>query len=380
MFGKAPLAEVIRPYLQQLEKERLSTLQKVTTRKRIVITLYFLVLLGIAGYAYSIAGAELEIIVFGVVMLFVAAFLGAMMAGIYYLLTNSIKKKYSKAVKEKIYSKALQHYNSSIAYYPERYIEKKVFKNAKLFEGFNRYSGDDLCEGQLKDGRGFRFSELKVLHQSSDSDGDSKTKTIFKGLFYVVDMPRPLGASIKVVPDFAEQAFGSMGKLIQGFLNKALSTLYLEKEIIRFDDVYPEFEKEFKIYSDNEAVARQFINNASIAEIRQLQQHVGSQVYLAIQNDICLVGVRGGEFLTVELDRSLEGEVFLDVLEEQLHHCFTLLSDISKIGTGTPTAASQNPFGDNSKQENPFEQPINPQKKPSVNYSKSKSKDNPFLL
>lgn len=383
VFNTTPLEEELAPYLKKLEKERLILVDKISTRKKIIFFGCLFLLTSLLGYSWM-TGLPVE-------LLGITALIGSIIFLVIGLIASNVstgymRKAYEQRIKGKIYDKALRHYNSSIEYYPEQYIKQATFKAAKLFGSFNRYQGDDLCVGQLKDGRAFRFSELQVLYRSSNNSsksGSSQTRTVFKGLFYAIHMASPIGARIKIVPDIAESTFGTVGKFMQGVLNKALSSVALEDSLVRFDEEYPDFERAFKIYSNDETVARQFITPTTIAQIEALQEHVGKNVYLTIDDDRCLAGVSGGEFLQVDINRSLVGPVFMDHLEENVHWALTLLTAISKVGIGSHLASNSvvNPFEEQKTAlPNADKWPSSPKKKTAVSYQKTRSKGNPFLL
>lgn len=383
MFSEVRLEKHLQPYLAQLEEERLAVVAKVGARTKAVVLAAFL-MMGIVGLyvatQWNTAGA---VPAFLVAML-VFSFLGTLIVGgiSYVLLTNPLRRAYNQTIRGKIHEKALQYYNSSVSYYPERYIEESVFRKANLFRGFNRYSGDDLCTGNLADERSFEFSELKVLRKEhkSNSNTTSKTKTIFKGLFYKIALPNSLGGRVKIVPDAAEDNFGAVGKFMQGLVNKALSTVALEDAIVRFDEQFPYFERSFKVYSNEEAVARELITTDLVEQIKILEHYIGGPVFLSFDQNYCYLAVQGSEFLAVDINRSLLGTVFIDQLEENLDWCFGLLKHLSRLTATENRQIIDNPFKVNEVKEKLPDDSRFSEKKPAVPFKKSISKDNPFLL
>lgn len=386
MFQPVYLEETLKPHLKDLEQERLIVAAKVDTRTKVVVgTCFglFAVLLAYQAFLWK-QGFPLALLLVGAL---IAGILLLIIGSISYaLLTGGLKKNYEKTIKAKLYEKALRNYNSTIEYHPQQHIEEATFKNARLFGGFNRFKGDDLCVGRLADGRSFRFSELKVYRQSrnnssSKSGSNSKTVTIFEGLFYEMQLPQTMEVPVSIVPDRGE-AFGAVGKFMQGMINKALKLFSIEDPLVDFSQEYPNFEQSFKVYSKEERVARQLISPDFVEKIRALGQELGGEVYLSFQEGHCYWGIRRGDFLEVKLNTSLLSPVFIDQLEENLDWCFDRLKQLETL----TTAEKREHQEEIDKKKIDFKEdavpPKNPftQEKPPVSYKKSNSKDNPFLL
>lgn len=379
MFQPVYLEETLQPHLKKLEEERLIIAAKVSARTKAVVGTCLGLLAALLAYQAFLwqQGFPLVLLLVGAL---VAAIVLLIVGSIsYVLLTGKLKKNYEKTIKGKLYEKALRNYNPTIEYYPQQHIEESAFKKAGLFGGFNRFGGDDLCTGKLADGRSFRFSELKVYRKSKNtgSSGSSKTKTvtIFEGLFYEMQLPQSVEVAVRIVPDRGE-AFGAVGKFMQGMLNKALKAFSLEDPLVDFGQQYPNFEHAFKVYCKEERVARQLISPDFVEKITALNQDLGGEVYLAFQENHCYWGVRRGDFLKVNLQTSLLGTVFLDQLEENLDWCFDRLRQLDNLTTAEKGSAIE------GIQETKIEEEKDriPPQKTSVSYKKSNSKDNPFLL
>ena len=386
MFEPVQLEATLKPHLEKLEEERLVVAAKISARTKGVLGVSLLLLATMAAVAFM-KWKEGMPETFLIALLVVGFIVLVIIGGISYtLLTKGLRKHYNQTIKAKIYKKALQCYNGSITYAPQQYIAETTFEDANLFTGFNRYGGEDLCTGVTADNRSFQFSELKVYHKqhSSNRNGKSnKVRTIFEGLFYEVQLPVTFPARVKILPDYAEQNFGAVGKFMQGMVNKAMSTVAMSDPLVRFDEEYPAFERSFRIYSNNEAAARTLINADFIEKIKAFQSYLGTGMHLSFQENSCYFGVKQGQFLAVDVNRSLLSMVFMDQLEENLDRCFGLLKHLETLTAVAATTNNSNPFEANaSKKEINIPPSSNPfsKKNTSNSYKKSDSKDNPFLL
>ncbi|MGH1335358.1 MAG: DUF3137 domain-containing protein [Aureispira sp.] len=386
MFKLVQLESSLKAHLEELEQERLVVAGKISARTKGVILvglIGFVLLASVAFKQWQEGGPEALVIA---IMIIGSIFLLLIGGIVYALLTKGLRKRYNKKIKAKIYEKALQCYNKTVVYHPEKYIRESTFKNAGLFSGFNRYGGEDLCTGSTVDNRSFQFSELKVYHKqhSSNKNGNSnKVRTIFEGLFYEMRLPITFPARVKILPDQAEKNFGAVGKFMQGMLNKAMSTASMSDPLVRFDEEHPDFERSFKIFSNSEAAARQLINADFIQKIQALQHSFKTDLHFFFEEEYCYFAVKRGRFLEVDVNRSLLGTVFIDQLEENLDWCFGLLKHLEELTAGRGAAPSSNPFDENrtiKETKTPLPPPRPSNENLPNTYKKSNSKDNPFLL
>lgn len=396
------LEEELKSHLSALEEERLEIASKIRKKIRPIILICLSLFALAVFYALSQLGNGLPATEVFMPLLIVTVVLLGIGAVAYLVSTSGPKKTYRIAIKDKLYSRALQAYNSTVNYHPTRYIDVGLFNKSKLFSRHTNYKGDDLCVGNLSDGRAFQFSELEVYYKQKNYKGNtnrrnssSTTNLVFKGLFYEVKLPKTINARIKIVPDIGEGMFGEVGKFMQGAVNKAMNAITGQDPIIRFDD-YPDFERAFKIYGNDELVARRLITPELVQQLLQFKEYVKGNIYLSFVDNACYFGVKGGKFLDVDYKQSLLGTVFIDQLEESLDWAFGLLQHLEQITTLDQMAALPNPIGGNQSQSNKpsppprkpssNNKPSPPPRKPSSNNKpgppprKPDSKDNPFLL
>lgn len=200
MLEPAQIEELLWQPLKALEEERIS-LHQITSKEKLwrKILLGLLLVLGLYGLTFFEGNA----------------FLGALAA--YFTLAyfvihesrkklqerqNTWEKKFEQKIKQEIYQTVFKAWNSTVLYKPEDYIKKEDFEKARLYFGATSYEGEDYCEGVLKDGRAFQFSEIdshKTVKEADDYGVRIHEIPIFKGLFFILENTLPY-------PDFRGRA------------------------------------------------------------------------------------------------------------------------------------------------------------------------------
>jgi Protein of unknown function (DUF3137) len=116
-----------------------------------------------------------------------------------------------------------------------------------LLPRHNRRQVDDVFEGRYRD-TGFVMAEARLRYRSGGSK--SRTRTVFRGLIFAIEVPRNVPARILV----AREA-GAIGNRLKGWM-KGFSGLE------RVSLPHPAFEARFEVYSDDPAVARDTVGPA----------------------------------------------------------------------------------------------------------------------
>lgn len=122
-------------------------------------------------------------------------------------LRNSLEEQ----IKTEVYTPIFKAWNTSIQYLPKEQVKREYFQLAALHEGYDNYKGEDFCEGVLKDGRKFQFSEVwaqrEVYSSSSEQDYPSNSATVFRGLFFILENTLPYAdfdGFLKIYPSLVE--------------------------------------------------------------------------------------------------------------------------------------------------------------------------------
>src|SRR6478752_1740746 len=91
--------------------------------------------------------------------------------------------------------------NPGIVYKPEAYVSSKEYKRSCLYrKSYDYYEGDDLLQGKYK-GVSFYCSEVHTFYTSTRG----RTRTVFKGLFFVAGINQSFKAGTYVWPRDEDQ-------------------------------------------------------------------------------------------------------------------------------------------------------------------------------
>lgn len=363
------LHQALLPQLQGLEDFRLEKQAELAKNKK----LYFIPAAVVVGAVLAgLSGVILEVVI-GLIILSVV-----LLGLIYGFKINPIHKRFKTEFKEGALSGLIESLYPGTEYDPERHIPKEVFKSSQLYSGFNSYNGEDYFHGSLDNGCTFEFSEIHAVYRSKDS-----TRTIFKGLFFVIDTPSSLNARVKILSDSAERSMGNFGKMLQSTVG---SWGRKGAKMVYFED-YPNFEKEYVVYSDNEGLARGLITPVMADFLYELHQRWNEHLQVGFIDQKIFLGLPYQvNLLEPNIKKSATDYEFFKRIVDELAPGFSMLEDIKELynlSVGEERSpfianADEQPASEESRTRIVEERPK--PKKPSLRFKKSSSKENPFLL
>lgn len=158
----------------------------------------------------------------------------------------------------------------------------------------NRRRVDDVFEGRHRD-TGFIMAEAALRHRGGGSK--SRTRTVFRGLIFAIEVPRNVPARILV----AREA-GAIGNRLKGWINGFSG-------LARVPLPHSAFEARFEVYSDDPAVARAVVGPGfcdalvALAEARDGQAMQGA---FRLQWFYLTIPKRRDQFRLGSLFRSLD--------------------------------------------------------------------------
>jgi hypothetical protein len=142
----------------------------------------------------------------------------------------------------------------------------------------DRWSGEDYVEGLLGS-TAVKFSEVQAQYEEiseycCDDEGYLETSTryhtVFDGLFFVFDFNKGFKGFTVVLPE-NDRITRIVGELV-----------YLG---------YPEFEREFVVYSDNQVMARNVLSPSLMRRILTFRRQLGQTVCLSFFNGKLYLGI-----------------------------------------------------------------------------------------
>jgi hypothetical protein len=171
-----------------------------------------------------------------------------------------------------------------------------------LLPRHNRRQVDDVFEGRHRD-TDFVMAEARLRYRSGGRK--SRTRTVFRGLIFAIEVPRDVPARILVARES-----GAIGNRLKGWIN-GFSGLE------RVSLPHPAFEARFEVYSDDPTVARDTVGPAFCdAMVALAEAHVGQAIQGAFRLRwfyLTIPSKRRDQFRLGSLFRTLEG------LEEDAH-------------------------------------------------------------
>ena len=93
-----------------------------------------------------------------------------------------LKTKYTPTFKEKVIGPFIKNIDENLQYRPNEGISSIIYRMGE-FEGYDNYYTEDLIIGKLDEKYNFQMAEVRTEEESTDSDGDTHTYTVFHGLF-----------------------------------------------------------------------------------------------------------------------------------------------------------------------------------------------------
>lgn len=139
-------------------------------------------------------------------------FVGGFIAILFAPWEGGIHTEYIRIYKENVLPRFIKLINPDLTYDYKKYQkyedykspnEKTEIENAYIdadFDGlsFDYITEEDWVEGQIDENNFFKITDIKVKEEYRDSDGDTRTHTLFEGLFYSIETDKNIGTCLKI--------------------------------------------------------------------------------------------------------------------------------------------------------------------------------------
>jgi len=280
----------LNPIVKELEKKRQKVKRNIITWMIGGVVAIFILITAVMSHT------DVDIFLQSGIVL-----LGASV-GLYGFLYKMMSKGYNIEFKLRVIEPLIKFIDPNLKYTPNATIPEYIFKKSKIItDDIDLYHGDDLVEGVV-DGVNIAFCDLHVEKEYKDSNNDSDYQTLFQGIFLQAEFPKEFHGTTVVLPDMAENIFGSyLGRMLQSFGN--------EMQLVKLDNV--EFEKYFVVYSSDQIEARYILSHSMMERMIKFRKKVGHRISFSF--------VGGEMFVGVHYNReSLEASVFGSLLEYKI--------------------------------------------------------------
>jgi len=267
------------------KNEKLELLRKQKASKMLIVIIITIVV--------SIIGV-VTLSSFGFAIVFFA-FIIAIIA------TVGISKKYNYTgtFKKEVIETFIKECDSNLNFYPERGISSNVYRQGE-FEGYDNYYSEDLIEGILDEKYKVEMSEVRTEDESTDSDGDTTTTTVFHGIFGQVDCAKQIPGFIKIHSD-------------KGFLGKVFG----KKNKIEMDS--SEFEKHFDVYSLDSIMTMQILTSDIMEMLIEFKERSKIEYEITLKDKQMYIRFHtGGVFEPKLFGQSLDFDIlkkYYDIIE-----------------------------------------------------------------
>ncbi|WP_434579933.1 DUF3137 domain-containing protein [Sulfurimonas sp. NW15] len=276
------------PVLQELENKR-EKLKKKIINTGIVYTV--IILLFAFALLKNIQNIEAWI--------FAAVVYLAVGGGIYKYLI----KDYTAQFKSLIIEPLIQEIDKNLTYLPNAHIAQENFTRSKIFTARpDKFSGNDYIRGEI-DGIKIELSDIHAQKKHKDSKGRTSWSTIFQGLFIVCEFNKHFASQTVILPDSAQNTFGT---LIGNWLQ---ANNMSRSELVKMDNIA--FEKEFVVYSNDQIEARYILTHTLMSKLLHLKKKSKHPLYVSF--------LGGNIYMAIEYNKDLfEPSVFHSLLKYKI--------------------------------------------------------------
>jgi hypothetical protein len=246
----------------------------------------------ITGYLYG------GWIILGVVGL-VAGLIGA------YVRNSGPTKAFKTSYKHALVEPVLNFLELKYEYYPDSYVaEHDVFESELIQSRIDRINGSDYVEGAMGETE-FYYSEVKLDRRKrnrSQNQSDDYS-TVFKGLFFVAELPQALTGATLVIPqknwDLFNLGFSSDKETTMDRFKSTMQDLLMPGwsptncnvpgSLISLSIEDEQMDELFDLYSTQEPEAQQLFTPAIWKQIKryvesEAEQSLGEQISIKLAN------------------------------------------------------------------------------------------------
>ncbi|MEN8927672.1 MAG: DUF3137 domain-containing protein [Flavobacteriales bacterium] len=196
-------------------------------------------------------------------------------------------------VKQNLLIPVLGEIMPDITYTPTLCVPQESFESSDLFERPSRYKGEDLFEG-IHGKTTFSFSEIHAEKKTGSKNNNYKT--IFKGLFLVADFNKKLANETFVFTSGGGKWFSKYKR-------------------VRLEN--PEFESNFKVFSDNEVEARYVLTPSMMERLIALEKLFEAQLFASFRgNNVYIALENRHNFFETDVTAEITKQVIEDVVAE----------------------------------------------------------------
>lgn len=227
------------------------------------------------------------------------------------IFSASPTKKFTSEYKKTLVFSALKSIFTDLTYEPERGLAKSIIGNTGMMNLGDRYSSNDYISGKYNNVNVVQADvhiEKKTESRNSNGTTDTQWYTIFQGRWMVFDFNKSFKYNLQVCQ--------------KGFYNSIVNNWGNNIKFKKVALEEQEFNKQFKVYAQNEQEAFYILTPTMMEKIKKLSNSINGKILLCFIDNKLHVGIEND-------DDAFEPSIFVKVDETRAKE--KILKDIKLI-------------------------------------------------
>lgn len=248
--------------------------KRVLWRRILLIIIPIVVLTG----AFFILGVE-AIVLFAV-FVFLAI---AIDFGVYLIFIRKKEREYRAYYKSNYVTAMIHTAIPTAQYQPDQGFPSSLIRGTGLIMMGNIYHSEDLITGTYNNVE-FRRADLLIQNESTDSDGNTSTTTLFNGRWMIFESNKYFEADLQII----QKGFGYANKRSGIFTKKADRRHAFETEDV-------EFNRQFKCLCQNESEAFYLLTPVLMRGLMKLAAESDGKIMVGFVDNLIHVAIKSNK-------------------------------------------------------------------------------------
>ena len=272
---------------QELEQARKKALNKVLLCYSITVIIGISIMLSIRslgiGFGFIIIGIFID-----------------------HFITRKDIQNFNTLYKQNIVVMSMEKICTDVKFDMQKGIDRQVIASTSMMNMGDIFSSNDYVTGKYKN-INFEMSDVEIQEESTDSEGHTTYYTIFKGQWYIFDFNKTFKANIQVCAS--------------NFHNARRGSLFAKKEErfkkVELEDI--EFNKEFKVYAQNELDAFYVLTPGTMTKIKEVKSKIKGRLLFCFIDDRLHVALHNNkDFFEASIFKKVNVEKAIEKTNEEI--------------------------------------------------------------
>lgn len=272
---------------QELEQARKKALSKVLLCYSITVLIGISIMLSIRslgiGFGFIIIGIFID-----------------------HFITRKDIQNFNTLYKQNIVVMSMEKICTDVKFDMQKGIDRQVIASTNMMNMGDIFSSNDYVTGKYKN-INFEMSDVEIQEESTDSEGHTTYYTIFKGQWYIFDFNKTFKANIQVCAS--------------NFHNARRGSLFAKKEErfkkVELEDI--EFNKEFKVYAQNELDAFYVLTPGTMTKIKEVKSKIKGRLLFCFIDDRLHVALHNNkDFFEASIFKKVNVEKAIEKTNEEI--------------------------------------------------------------